>query len=213
MDKHFSHSRGEVLIIAFMGLAVALLCALGMSWYLNRDNRWVRIVSPPNKPLTEILAVDRVLRAYVKTRQGELYLCGGTTWRDSCRAVASEELPKVKVPVQWTGCTSAFPQLPAPPGAVIDSLEVGRCLEASTYSKLIILDDGSLWQWYRVFSWANPFAFVTTVILGLGIGLAGGKVIVKLRRYMAPLEESPARSDTAISAPRGRKPPAGTVRH
>ena len=184
MEKRSPYSRGEILTIALAGLIVALLCALGMSWYLNRDNRWVRIVSPPNEPVTQIIAVDRALRAYVKTPQGNLYLCGGNTWLDACSTVTLSDLPTAKVPVQWTGCTTPFPEAPPAPGVVVDSIEVGRCLEASTFSKLIVLNDGSLWQWRMTYSWASSFGFTTSVILGLGAGLIGGLVLVRTRRYL-----------------------------
>ena len=48
----------------------------------------------------------------------------------------------------------------------------------------MILDDGSLWQWRRTYSWVNPFIWVTGVILGLGIGFIAGAFLVKLRRAL-----------------------------
>jgi hypothetical protein len=99
--------------------------------------------------------------------------------------VSPDELPVNKVPAQWLTCGSApFPQTPAAPGAVIASIEVGRCDGVPTYSKLVILSDGTLWQWRHTFTWADQFAAGTCVILGLGLGVAFGVFIVKLRRYL-----------------------------
>ena len=61
----------------------------------------------------------------------------------------------------------------------------GRALlEASTFSKVVLLDDGSLWQWRRTFSWVNPFVWVTGTVLGLLLGLAAGLFLVKLNRAL-----------------------------
>ncbi len=184
MNKRSPYSRKEIFFIIAAALVGAVLCALGMTWYLDRDNQWFRIVSPPNETATEIVALDRGLNAYVRTQQGNLYLCGGRTWRDACRKVPPDELPVTKVPAQWLTCGSTFPQLPTAPGAVVAAIEVGRCSGVPTYSKLVILDDGTLWQWSRTFTWANQFAAGTCVILGLGLGSAFGIFIVKLRRYL-----------------------------
>jgi hypothetical protein len=185
MTKHLPYNRSEILFIIATALVGAALCAVGMTWYLGRDNRWFRIVSPPNEIATEIVALDRGLNAYVRTQQGNLYLCGGSSWRDVCRKVSPDELPVNKVPAQWLTCGSApFPQTPAAPGAVIASIEVGRCDGVPTYSKLVILSDGTLWQWRHTFTWADQFAAGTCVILGLGLGVAFGVFIVKLRRYL-----------------------------
>ena len=78
----------------------------------------------------------------------------------------------------------SLPPLPAAPGVIVDAVEAGRCFEASTFSKVIILDDGSLWQWRRTFSWVNPFVWVTGTVLGLLLGLAAGFFLVKLNRAL-----------------------------
>jgi hypothetical protein len=176
--------RLRILVVVIAALAGVLLSALAMTWYLNRDNRWFKIASPTNETAIQILAVDRSLNAYVGTQQGNLYLCGGRTWRDVCRKVATDELPLNKVPAQWRTCASVAPLWPALPGAVVDSLEVGRCAEATTYSKLVILSDGSLWQWRRTFSWVNQFALMMGVVLGLLAGILGGILVVRLRRSL-----------------------------
>jgi hypothetical protein len=184
MNKPSPHSRSEVFIIVVAALAGVLLSILVMRWYFDRDNRWFRIVSPPNEKAIQILAVDRSLNAYVGTQQGNLHLCGGRTWRDVCRQVSTDELPLNKVPAQWSSCASVPPLWPAEPGVVVDSIEVGRCSEAATYSKLVILDDGSLWQWQRTYSWVNGFARAVLILLGFGFGLAAGVFIVRLRQAL-----------------------------
>ncbi len=185
MNKCSPYSRNEIVFILAAALAGAVLCAVGMTWYLDRDNQWFRIVSPPNETATEIVALDRGLNAYVRTQQGNLWLCGGRTWRDACRQVTASELPVNRVPAQWLTCGAAsFPQTPAAPGAIVAAIEVGRCSGVPTYSKLVILDDGTLWQWSRTFTWADQFAAGTCVILGLGLGIGFGVFIVKLRRYL-----------------------------
>jgi hypothetical protein len=184
MDKRSPHSRRETLFIIAAGVIGALLAALAMTWYLNRDNRWFRLVSPPDETPVQIVALDRKLSPYVRTQQGNIYLCSGHTWRDACRPVQADELPPTELHPQWNTCGKELPPLPVLPGTVVDSVEAGRCFEASTFSKVVILDDGSLWQWRRTFSWVNPFVWVTGVILGLGIGLIAGVFLVKLRRAL-----------------------------
>ena len=184
MNKRSPHSRRETLFIIAAALVGALLAALVMTWYLNRDNRWFRLVSPPNETPVQIMALDRKLSPYVRTQQGNLYLCSGHTWRDACRQVKAEDLPRTELHPQWNTCGKPLPPLPALPGVVIDSIEAGRCFEASTFSKIVILEDGSLWQWRRTLSWVNPFVWVTGTILGLGLGLAAGLFLVRLRRAL-----------------------------
>jgi len=184
MPKRSPHSRRETLFIIAAGIVGMLLAALAMTWYLNRDNRWFRLVSPQNETPVQIIALDRKLSPYIRTQQGNLYLCSGHTWRDACRQVTAEELPPTELHPQWTSCNGSLPVTPAPPGVVADSVEAARCFEASTYSKVVILDDGSLWQWRRTFSWVNPFVWVTGTILGLGLGLVAGLFLVRLRRAL-----------------------------
>ena len=184
MDKRSPRSRRETLFILAAGVVGALLAALAMTWYLNRDNRWFRLVAPPGETPAQIVALDRKLSPYVRTQQGNLFLCSGHTWRDACRPVTAEELPRTELHPQWNTCGRELPPLPVAPGVVIDAVEAGRCFEASTFSKVIILEDGSLWQWRRTYSWVNPFVRVTGIILGLGMGLAAGLFLVKLRRAL-----------------------------
>lgn len=179
--QHPSRSlRTDRLIIALVGLATALICALGTVWYLDRDNRWFRIVSPQNETATAVLALDRGLNVYVRTTQGNLYLCGGRTWRDTCRRVSADEVPLVKVPAQWRTCPSPFPESPPLPGEVVDAIEVGRCSEAATYSKIVILKDGTLWQWRKTLSWVNSFAVASASLAGLGLGIVGALAVRKV---------------------------------
>jgi len=179
------YSRHELSIIVLVALATALVAALALAWYFSRDNRWYRVVSPPNEAVTQIVALDRGLNAYVRTRQGNLYLCGGTTWRDACRQASTDEVPVNKVPLQWLTCGTPFPAVPPAPGVVIDAIEVGRCSGAATYSKLIVLENGSLWQWRRTFSWVNGFAWASGVVAAAMLGMVGGMGVVKLRRYLS----------------------------
>lgn len=176
--------RLDRLVIVLAALAGALLSLLLGNWYFNRDDRWTRIVSPQDEKPVEILAVDRGLNLYVRTQEGNVYLCGGNSWRDVCHKAAAADVPVVSTPAQWRTCSGPFPTVPAAPGAIVDSIEVGRCLEATTYSKLVVLDDGTLWQWQRTFSWVNAFARTILVVLGLGIGFAVGGFVVKLWRAL-----------------------------
>ena len=61
MDKRSPRSRRETLFILAAGVVGALLAALVMTWYLNRDNRWFRLVSPPGETPAQIVALDRKL--------------------------------------------------------------------------------------------------------------------------------------------------------
>jgi hypothetical protein len=178
MDRRSPRSRRETIFILAAGLVGALLAALAMTWYLNLDNRWFRLVAPPGETPAQIVALDRKLSPYVRTQQGNLFLCSGHTWRDACRPVTAEELPRTELHPQWNTCGRELPPLPAAPGVIVDAIE------ASTFSKVVILDDGSLWQWRRTFSWVNPFVWVTGTILGLLLGLAAGIFIVKLNRAL-----------------------------
>src|SRR5512137_1553639 len=125
MDKHSPRSRRETLFILAAGIVGALLAALLMTWYLNRDNRWFRLVSPPGETPVQIIALDRDLSPYVRTQQGNLFLCSGHTWRDACRAVTAEELPVTELHPQWNSCGQGLPPLPPAPGVVVDSVEAG----------------------------------------------------------------------------------------
>lgn len=174
----------DLIILALAALAGAALLTLVMVWNLNRDNRWVRIVSPTDEKAVELVALNRVLDPFVKTESGNIYFCSGGDWHDSCVQVTPGEVPVTKVHLQWLTCGDTFPDIPAPPGAVVDAIAVGRCAEAATYAKVVILDDGTIWQWRRTFSWVRPFALGTSVILGLLLGFFGGKFILKLARAL-----------------------------
>ena len=71
--KKTPYSRVEVLILLAVTLIVAVLAALGMRAYQNRDNRWIRIVSPTGEKAVEIMAVTRLLQPYVRTQEGNFY--------------------------------------------------------------------------------------------------------------------------------------------
>ena len=148
MDKHSPRSRRETLFIFAAGVVGALLAALVMTWYLNRDNRWFRLVLPPGETPAQIVALDRKLSPYVRPQQGNLYLCSGHTWRDACRPVPAAELPRTEPHPQWNTCGGSAAAARRA-GVVVDAIGAGRCFEASTFSKVIILEDGSLWQWHR----------------------------------------------------------------
>ena len=111
-------SRVELITIAVVTLVFAALCALGLRAYLNRDNRWVHIVSPTNEKAVEIVAVTRLLQPYVRTEQGNFYRCSGSTWRDTCEVVAAERLPANPIPGRWLTCQPEIPALPPLSGAV-----------------------------------------------------------------------------------------------
>jgi len=98
--------------------------------------------------------------------------------------VTAADLPVNPVPPQWQSCGTAVPNISEAPGKVVDSILVGRCLEANTYSKLAILEDGSIWQWYRSLSWANWFAFGVCILLGIAFGAAAAIALVELRRRL-----------------------------
>jgi hypothetical protein len=178
------YTRGEKLFVAG-GLVLGLLCALlVMGAWSRQDTRWRPIVSPANETSVKILALDRSLRAYIRTAAGNIYLCGGDRLTQSCTPVTAADLPVNAIPPQWQSCGAAVPNIPEPPGKVIDSVFVGRCLEAATYSKLAILEDGSIWQWYRTLSWANWFALIVCIVLGIGFGTAGAIALVEFRRRL-----------------------------
>jgi len=121
---------------------------------------------------------------YVKTSQGNLYFCSGSSWRDSCQPITAAELPTTKVHPRWLTCPPPFPETPPLPGPVVDAIEAGQCAEARTYSKVILLSDGSLWLWRRTFSWVEPFTVGTAALLGLVLGWALGGFIIRTRRYL-----------------------------
>lgn len=177
-------TRGEILTIVLIALAFAALCGVAMNAYLNRDNRWFRIVSPTDEKAVEIMAVTRLLQPYVRTASGNLFFCSGGTWRDKCEQVTAAEVPVNKVPERWLSCAPDLPPLPPLPGAIAHSLAVGQCQEAKTYAKLVILEDGSIWKWQRTFSWVNKFALGSVLTYALMFGALGGYVFVWVRRYL-----------------------------
>jgi hypothetical protein len=179
-----TYSKAEKSIV-LAGLAIGLLCALlSMGVWSSLDNRWHPVASLPNETPVKILALDRSLHVYVRTQEGNIYLCGGDPLTHACTQMTNADLPVNPVPFQWQSCGSAQPHIPAAPGRVVDSILVGRCLEAATYSKIVILDDGSIWQWRRVLSWANWFALGVSIVLGLGLGAAAGVLVVEVRRRL-----------------------------
>ena len=176
-------SRGEIFFVVATTLATALFSALLMAWYTNREDRWIRVASPPAGTPVQIFAVDRLLNVYVGTADGYLYRCG-SSWREGCREVLARDMPVTRAPAQWLTCASPPSDIPEAPGPVVDSLLVGRCLEAATYSQHIITQDGSIWQWRRTFSGADRFATAVCLTLGIGLGAAGGYLLVWLRRWI-----------------------------
>ncbi len=182
--KKTPFTRGEILTIVLVTLAFTALCGAAMNAYLNRDNRWFRIISPTDEKAVEIVAVTRLLQPYVRTESGNLFFCSGGTWRDKCEQVTAAEIPVNKVPPRWLTCAPELPQLPPLPGGIAHSLAVGQCQESKTYAKLVILDDGSIWKWQRSFSWVNGFALASIIGYGLVLGAIGGFVFVRVRRYL-----------------------------
>jgi hypothetical protein len=183
-DVPRGYTKGEKQVV-LVGLIIGLLGALLlMGLWSGQDNRWRLVASPAGDTPAKILAVDRALHVYVRTTQGNIYLCGGDPLTHSCAPVIAADLPVNPVPPQWQSCGAAAPHIPPAPGRIIDSIFVGRCLEAATYSKLAILDDGSIWQWRRVLSWANWFALGVCIVLGLGLGVASGILLVEVRRRL-----------------------------
>lgn len=183
--KKVPYSRAEVLILLLVTLVVTALAALGMRAYQNRDNRWVRIVSPSGEKAVEIVAVTRLLQPYVRTQEGNIHFCTGSAWNDTCNRVDAAQVPVNRVPARWLSCPPELPTLPPLPGAIAHALEVGQCQEGRTYSKLVILDDGSIWQWKRTFSWVNGFALGSVIAYGILFGALLGLVAVHSRRALA----------------------------
>ena len=184
MKERSPYTRSDILIVVIAALAGAIVSALFMTWYLNRDNRWQAIVVPTNEKAVKIIAADRLLRPYVQTDAGNLYLCGGGTWRDACQQVSPALLPADRVPMRWTTCNSPLPETPPLLGTVVDAVEGGRCSEAQTYAKVVLLEDGTLWQWQRTYTWWNQFAAGTCIIMGIGLGALAGVLVVRTRRYL-----------------------------
>lgn len=191
MNRSTPYTRREKLTLLILALSAAILAALAMVGYHGRSHRWVRLVSPPNETVTELIAVNRVVMPYVKTAQGNLYFCSGSSWRDKCVPITPAELPINEVHPKWLTCPPPFPQTPPAPGEIVDAIEVGQCAEARTYSKVILLRDGALWQWRRTYSWVEPFTVWTAAMLGLGLGWALGGLVINTRRYLrSPLPGS-----------------------
>jgi hypothetical protein len=182
--KNTRFNRGELILIAGITLVFAALSALGLRAYLERDNRWVHVVSPTEARAVETVAVSRLLQPYVRTDQGTYFFCSGTTWRDTCEPIDEARLPAAAVPPRWQMCEPDLPELPAPPGEVVHSLDFARCQEARTYARLIILADGSIWRWQRSFSWVNGFAFASGVFWSLVLGMLVGIGAVRVQRYL-----------------------------
>lgn len=177
-------TRTELIIVIVVTLVVTVLGAAGMAAYNNRDNRWTPIVYPTQEKAVEIVAVTRLLQPYVRTTQGNLYFCSGSTWQDTCRPITQADLPIITVPGRWQTCKPEFPALPALPGQPVTTLDVGQCQEGRTYARLVVLEDGTIWKWQRTFSWVNGFALASIVVASFFLGLVIGLAIVWVRRYL-----------------------------
>lgn len=182
--KKAALTRNEKMIVVVAALLVGALFTLLMTLYVNRDNRWLRIVSPKDQRAIEIVAVTRLLQPYVKTDAGNYFFCSGGEWTDSCRPVSAGDLPVNKIPGRWQTCAPQLPALPPLPAAAVSTLDVGQCQEGRTYARLAILEDGTIWKWQRTFSWVNGFATVSAAAWGLTLGALAGWGIVRLRRYL-----------------------------
>ncbi len=194
MSKRAPHSRLQNLSIVIIGLVCALLCGFGVSRYYEHSDRWTRIVGPTNQTVVDIVALNRVLAPYVKTQGGILYFCSGATWRDGCTEITAAELPMSEVHPKWLSCPPPFPETPPPPGKIVDAIEVGQCAEARTYGKVILLDDNTLWQWRRTYSWVQPFTIGTAAVAGLLLGLLLAVLGIDMWRYLrTPAPALPAR--------------------
>lgn len=184
MPKQAAQSHLQTLSIVLTGLVCALLCGLSVSWYHARTDRWTPIVGPANETVVDIVALNRVLAPYVKTQLGALYFCNDSTWLDGCTQITAAELPINEVHPKWLTCPLPFPQTPAAPGTVVDAYEVGQCAEARTYAKVVLLDNGTLWQWRRSYSWVQSFTIATAAVAGLLLGLLIGAGAVDIWRYL-----------------------------
>lgn len=92
-DTPSGYDNGEKLVVA-AGLIIGLLCALlVMGLWSRLDNRWLPVGSPANAMPIKILAVDRSLHAFVRTTDGDIYLCGGDPMTRSCTQVTAADLP------------------------------------------------------------------------------------------------------------------------
>jgi hypothetical protein len=177
-------TRGELIFVTVFTLVFAALCTFGMYSYVNRDNRWVAVVSPTQEKAVEIVAVSRLLQPYVRTEAGNVYFCSGSDWNDTCRQVTKAEMPMLAIPGRWQTCKPVFPQLPALPGEPVNTLDVGQCQEGRTYARLVVLGDGTIWKWQRNFSWVNGFATGSIAVASLLLGLLLGSAVVRVRRYL-----------------------------
>jgi hypothetical protein len=188
MNTAFPYSRREKLMVVLLALATGALLALAISWYHSSTHRWSRIVSPTGETAVKIVAVNRVMMPYVETDQGNLLFCSGSSWRDACTPVERSQLPINNIHPKWMTCPPPFPETPPLPGVVVDMVEAGICAEARTYSKVVLLSDGSLWHWRHTYSWVEGFTILTAGVLGLLIGWGLGVFVINLRRYLrAPL--------------------------
>lgn len=183
-------TRGELVFVIVSTLIFTILCGLGMYAYVNRDNRWVRIVNPTEEKAVEFVAVSRLLQPYVRTERGNLFFCTGSGWQDACKPVTQAGLPIIAIPGRWQTCKPIFPRLPALPGEPVNTLDVGQCQEGRTYARLVILSDGTIWKWQRNFSWVYGFAVGSIAVTGLILGLLLSVATVHIRRYLrSPIPE------------------------
>lgn len=183
-------TRAERTFVVVFMLLFAALCTFGMIRYVNRDNVWTPIVHPTQERAVEIVAISRLLQPYVRTEQGNLYFCSGSTWQDSCRPITPAELPINLIPGRWQTCKPVFPTLPALPGQPVATLDVGQCQEGRTYARLVILSDGTIWKWARNFSWVPGFATGSIAVASLLVGWLLSLTIVRVRRYLrSPVPE------------------------
>ena len=190
--KKTSLTRGEILTIALIALVFTALCGVAMNAYLNRDNRWFRIVSPTDEQAVEIMAVTRLLQPYVRTASGNLFFCSGGTWRDKCEQVTASEVPVNKVPERWLSCPRICPRCRPARKTFAHSLSVGQCQEAKTYARLSSWKTLDL-EWQRTISWVNKFSLGSVLTYALMFGILGGYAFVRVRRYLRSPVPQPKR--------------------
>ncbi|MCP4595270.1 hypothetical protein [Neptuniibacter sp.] len=74
-----------------------------------------------------------------------------------------------------------YPQTPAPPGEVIDSVEISLCDRGNETVKYVLLQDGSVWRWEHSAYWGYTLgASILGTLSGAGMGLLVG-ISISLR--------------------------------
>ena len=116
---------------------------------------------------------------------GSIYVIGENDTEYRCQSVQANgpcdwrEDSSPDEPMDPSECTSPWPDIPSPPGAVTDSSEHVFCYgEGKSQTNYAVLTDGSVWRWEHGTSGIGQIAALFTIVgMGTVIGILIGTAL------------------------------------